>query len=62
MRSPHTAMKSSPRSPQPEKARAQQQRPNAAKNFKKKIKKKNNDCPVSMFIYRVLSHILLYLK
>ena len=32
MRSPRTAMKSSPRSLQPEKARAQQQRPNAAKN------------------------------
>ena len=32
MRSPHTAMKSSPRSPQLKKARAQQRRPNAAKN------------------------------
>ena len=32
MRSPHTAMKSSPCSRQLEKARAQQQRPNAAKN------------------------------
>ena len=32
MRSPHTATKSSPRSPQLEKARAQQQRPNTAKN------------------------------
>ena len=32
MRSPHTAMKSSPRSPQLEKACAQQQRPNTAKN------------------------------
>ena len=40
MRSPRTAMKSSPRSPQLEKACTQQQRPNAAKNkFKKKIKK-----------------------
>ena len=32
MRSPRTATKSSPRSPQLEKARAQQRRPNAAKN------------------------------
>ena len=32
MRSLHTATKSSPLSPQLEKARAQQQRPNAAKN------------------------------
>ena len=38
MRSPHTATKSSPRSPQLEKARAQQWRPNAAKN-KKQTKK-----------------------
>ena len=37
MRSPRTATKSSPRSPQLEKAPAQQRRPNAAKNkFKKK--------------------------
>ena len=32
MRSPHTVTKSSPRSPQLEKACAQQRRPNAAKN------------------------------
>ena len=32
MRSPHTAMKSGPRSPQLEKARAQQRRSNTAKN------------------------------
>ena len=37
MRSLRTAGKSSPRSPQLEKARAQQQRPNAAKNKLKKI-------------------------
>ena len=37
MRSPHTATKSSPGSPQLEKARAQQRRPNTAKN---KLKKK----------------------
>ena len=36
MRSLRTAMKSSPRSPQLEKAHAQQQRPNAAKKKKKK--------------------------
>ena len=36
MRSPRIAMKSSPLLPQLEKARAQQQRPNAAKNLKKK--------------------------
>ena len=40
MRSPLTVMKSSPRSPQLEKAHAQQQRPNAAKNLKIKFKKK----------------------
>ena len=38
MRSMHTAMRSSPRLPQLEKARTQQQRPNAAKN--KNINKK----------------------
>ena len=36
MRNPHTATNSSPRSPQLEKARAQQQRHNAAKNKKTK--------------------------
>ena len=45
MRSPCTATKSSPRSPQLEKARVQQQRPNAAKNkinnFLKKEKETN---------------------
>ena len=43
MRSPHTTTKSSPRSPQPEKARTQG-RPNAAKNLKinKFIKKKKS--------------------
>ena len=40
MRSPRTATKSSPRSPQLEKACAQQRRPKAAKN-KNKLKKKN---------------------
>ena len=38
MRSPCTATKSSPRSPQLEKARTQQRRPNAAKNKKTKTK------------------------
>ena len=45
MRSPHTTMKSSPCSPQLQKARAQQRRPNAAKNLKKnffKWQKKNS--------------------
>ena len=42
MRRPRTTTKSSPRSPQLEKAHAWQQRPNAAKNFKKK-KKKNRE-------------------
>ena len=54
MRSPVTAMKSSPQSPQLEKACAQQRRPNTAKNiFKKKkkigkrewLKKKIRDLP-----------------
>ena len=41
MRSPRTATKSSPRSPQLEKARVQQRKPNADKNkLKKKILKK----------------------
>ena len=35
MRSPHTATKSSPCSPQLEKARMQQRKPNAAKKKKK---------------------------
>ena len=41
MRSPHIATKSSPHSPQLEKAHAEQQRPNTAKK-KKKIKKRKN--------------------
>ena len=44
MRSPHTATKCSPHSPQLEKAHTQQPRPNAAKNkltFLKKKKEKN---------------------
>ena len=41
MRSPRTATKSSPRSPQLEKAHVQQQRPNAAKDKKEKKKKKS---------------------
>ena len=36
-------MKSSPRSPQLEKARMQQQRPNSAKNLKKKKKKDHKE-------------------
>ena len=44
MRSPRTAMENSPHSPQLEKARAQQRRPNAAKNkqINKFIKKKKS--------------------
>ena len=38
MRSLRATMKSSPRSPQLEKAHAQQQRPNAAKKKKKKVR------------------------
>ena len=52
MRSLRTATKSSPRSPQLEKARVQQLRPNTAKNkIKNKIKfikkKKKNYCPIN---------------
>ena len=47
MRSPHTATKSSPHSSQLEKARAQQRRPNAAKNKINKLKKKEVTCCVS---------------
>ena len=43
MRSQRTAMKSSSRSPQLEKARTQQQRPNVAKNKLKKNKKRSAD-------------------
>ena len=39
MRSPRTATNSSPRSPQLEKARVQQRRPNTAKKKKKKKEK-----------------------
>ena len=42
MRSPRTTTKSSPRSPQLEKAHAQQQRPNAAKDKKKFFKSSKN--------------------
>ena len=42
MRSLCTAMKSSPSLPQLEKAHAQEQRPNAAKNKKIKLKKQTN--------------------
>ena len=49
MRSPYTQLESSPSSPKLEKARTQQQRPSAAKNFLKKekfksvLKKKNKN-------------------
>ena len=43
MRNPRTATKSSPHSLQLEKARAQQQRPNAAKNKKKNFNIKKKD-------------------
>ena len=43
MRSPHTATKSSPRSPQLAKAYAQQRRPNAAKKKKKKREISKNE-------------------
>ena len=46
MRSPSTARKSSPLSPQLEKARAQQRRPNAAKN-KIKLRKKEKEEEIS---------------
>ena len=61
MGSPRTATKSSPRSPHPEKARAQQQRPNAAKN--KIDEKKKSAQGVSglllLFPGRTLSQIML---
>ena len=47
-----TTTKSSPRSPQLEKARALQQRPNAAKNKINKFKKRNNYDFVKKFTYR----------
>ena len=49
MRSPCTAMKSSPRLPQLEKARAQQRRSNAAKKkINKFIKKKKKSLPMAV--------------
>ena len=51
MRSPHTATKSSPRLPQLEKARAQQWRPNTAKN--KSINKQVLSCESSTSQQRV---------
>ena len=53
MRSLRSATKSSPRSPQLEKARAQQRRPNVAKNLKNKYinllkKKKERKKPTSV--------------
>ena len=56
MRSLHIAMKSSPRSPQLEKACAQQQRPNTAKNKLKKflIKKKK----LLLLIHECIDHLL----
>ena len=55
MSSPRTAMKSSPRSPQLEKARAQQRRPNAAQKNNNKInklkKKKKEWSPAQHYIF-----------
>ena len=48
MRSPRTATKSSPRSPQLEKAHAQQRRPDAAKNKYVKKKKKKGKCSLEL--------------
>ena len=60
MRSPRTATKSSPRSSQPEKACAQQQRPNAAKN-KNKIKKKKLLCSSACVCVYVYVYIYIYI-
>ena len=57
MRSPRTATKSSPRSPQLEKAHAWQRRPNAAKNKEIKnsfFKKKRERLFIYLFIYLFL--------
>ena len=53
MRSLRTAMKCSPHSLQLEKARVQQQRPNAAKK-----KKKKNKTPISLVSWNVVINIL----
>ena len=50
MRSPRTATKSNPGSPQLEKARVQQQRPNTAKNKINKIKKKKKKMWISQIL------------
>ena len=59
MRSPRTAMKSSPCSLQLEKAQAQQQRPNAAKNkqINKSIKKKEVSI---MYTYKIPIYMCVF--
>ena len=52
MRSLRTAVKSSPHSPQLERARVQQRRPSAAKNLKKKKKKANRPCKAKMVVQK----------
>ena len=51
VRGPRTAMKSGPRLPQLEKALAQKQRPNTAKNKKNKLKKKSHVPQCSLQLY-----------
>ena len=54
MRSPHTATNSSPRSLQLEKVRAQQQRPNAAKNKENKsLKKKKSHYVIGILLWQL---------
>ena len=55
MRSPRTATKSSPRSPQLQKARAQQRRLNTAKNKFKKEKKNFSNIHITGEFYGCLS-------
>ena len=59
MRSLRTTMKSSPRSPQLEKARAQQQRPNAAinKEINKFIKKKKQQMGTFLVVQQLRFHL-----
>ena len=62
MRSLRTAMKSSPRSPQLEKARAQQRRPNAEKKKKQKTLQTSLPFPALFYPTALISVLLLFIS
>ena len=61
MRGPHTAMKSGPRLLQLEKALAQKQRPNTAKNKERNKKKKNIDVSEFTYIIYIYKIYIIYI-